>query len=73
MNDFGNNRFQLGEARLESKLAYTGFLVLAALGLGTNLIFQLVRIGVSLERLAAHYRGGELPDAMVFAKSFGHQ
>lgn len=71
MRDFGNYWFQLRKARLETKLAYTGFLILTALGLLTNLGFQIARIGLTFERIAAHYRGGELPEALAFPKTFG--
>lgn len=71
MRDFVNYRFQIREARLETKLVYTGFLTLATLGLLTNLGFQVARIGLTLERIAIHYRGGDLPEAMAFPKTFG--
>lgn len=71
MKAFSNQGFRLREASLETRLAYTGFLILTALGLLTNLGFQVARIGLTLERIAIYYRGGELKEAMAFPKTFG--
>ncbi|GIX46516.1 MAG: hypothetical protein KatS3mg131_0727 [Candidatus Tectimicrobiota bacterium] len=71
MRDFVRVGFRLRRAQREVKLVYTGFLLFVALGLGTNGVMQLWRIGPSLARIAAYFRGGELGEAMAFPKTFG--
>ena len=71
MREFAKGQFTLGQAPLALRLIYTGFLLLAALGFVTQLGFQIGRIGVTPEAIAAYYRGGESGGVMTFAKTFG--
>ncbi len=71
MRDFARAGFSLRQARRDVKLVYTGFLLFVAMGFTTNALVQLVRIGPTLHRIAAYYRGGELGQAMAFPKTFG--
>jgi hypothetical protein len=70
MREFGRAGFRLSQLQNDAKLVYTGFLVFMGLGFSTLALFQLVRIGPTLHRIAVHYRGGELEQAMAFPKSF---
>jgi hypothetical protein len=70
MREFVRAGFRLSQLQRNAKLVYTGFLVFVALGFCTNGLFQLTRIGPTLQRIAIHYRGGELGEAMAFPKTF---
>ncbi len=70
MRQFANSNFLLTRASKDTKLIYTGFLLLVAIGLLTILAFQIARIGISYERLVVHYRGGELGQEIAFPKTF---
>jgi hypothetical protein len=70
MREFGRTGFRLSQLHREAKWAYTGFLVFVGLGFCTNALFQLVRIGPTLHRIAVHYRGGDLAQVMAFPKPF---
>lgn len=70
MREFGRPGFRLSQLQRDAKLVYTGFLAFVALGFATNGLFQLSRIGPTLHRIAAHYRGGELGQSMAFPKTF---
>ena len=69
MRAFGNSGYLLSDARLEVKLAYTGFLLLAAVGFASTAVFQLFHVGPTPALIAIHFRGGERGDVMVFAKT----
>jgi hypothetical protein len=60
----------LSEARLEVRLVYSGFLVLAAIGLLTVAAFQLKHVGPTPADIAAYFRGGERAGEMSFPKTF---
>ena len=70
MREFGKSGFRLSQLQRDAKLVYTGFLVFVALGFCTNGLFQLSRIGPTLQRIAIHYRGDELGASMAFPKTF---
>jgi hypothetical protein len=70
MKSFISRSYLLRDARLEVRLVYTGFLVLATIGLLTLAAFQLVHVGPTPADIVVHYRGGERAGAMVFAKTF---
>lgn len=70
MRSFTAGGYLLSDARLEVRLAYSGFLALAAIGLCTMAALQLKHIGPWPADIAAYYRGGERAGAMTFAKSF---
>ena len=70
MKAFSNPAYMLGNARLEVRLAYTGFLVLVLIGLATMGAFEFVHIGPLPADIAIHFRGGERDGAMVFPKGF---
>ena len=70
MRSFGSSGYLLSEARLEVRLVYTGFLVLAVIGFLTTAVFQLKQVGPTPERVAIYYRGGTREMTMVFAKTF---
>jgi hypothetical protein len=69
MRAFGSNGYLLRHARLEVRLAYTGFLALVVVGLMTMAAFQLYHIGPTPDRIAAYYRGGEVGGEMTFPKT----
>ncbi|MFQ5657303.1 MAG: hypothetical protein ACE5G5_07170 [Candidatus Methylomirabilales bacterium] len=71
MREFARQGFELRSAQWELKIVYTGFLCFASAGLLTNGIFQVVRIGITYQRLVAYYRGGDLGQGMAFPKTFG--
>jgi len=70
MREFGKPGFRLAYLQRDAKWIYTGFLVFVGLGLCTNGLFQLTRIGPTLHRIAVYYRGGDLGEAMTFPKTF---
>ncbi|MFQ5668730.1 MAG: hypothetical protein ACE5I7_20195 [Candidatus Binatia bacterium] len=70
MRAFGSNGYLLRDARLEVRLVYTAFLLLALIGMVTTAAFQLHHIGPTPRRAAAYYRGGEVGGQMSFPKTF---
>jgi hypothetical protein len=70
VRSFGASTYLLSDARLEVKLVYSAFLVLALLGLLTMAAFQVKHIGLSPERIATYYRGGTRDMVMTFPKTF---
>jgi hypothetical protein len=70
MRAFSANGYLLRHAKLEVRLVYTGFLLLALVGMVTMGAFQVYHIGPSPSRAAAYYRGGESGGQMTFAKTF---
>jgi lysylphosphatidylglycerol synthetase-like protein (DUF2156 family) len=71
MRDFGAQAFRLSRASLETRLVYTGFLVLVSIGLVTMGGMEAIRVGVRPAAIAAHYRGGEIGEEMAFPKTAG--
>jgi len=67
MQVFSRRGFQLRTASLETRVAYTAFLVLSLLGLAT-LIALSVRVGVTPGAIATYYRGDDTE--MSFPKTF---
>ena len=70
MKAFSNPGYMLANARLEVRLAYTGFLVLIVIGMTTMGIFQWGHVGPWPADIAIYFRGGERAGAMVFPKAF---
>ena len=70
MRAFASNGYLLRDARLEIRLAYSGFLLLVLFGMATMAAFQVHHIGPTPARVAAYYRGGEVGGQMAFAKTF---
>jgi len=70
MRQFSNPGFRLAQLSREVKWVYTGFLLFVGLGFCTNGLFQVTRIGLTLDRIAMYYRGGELEQSMTFPKTF---
>ena len=70
MRAFGSSSYLLSDARLEVRLVYTGFLVLALVGMATVALFQVTAIGPAPAQIAAYFRGGERHGAMTFEKTF---
>jgi len=70
MREFGKGQFRLSEAPRALRLIYAGFLVLVAIGLLTQLGFQVGRIGLTPTAVAGYYRGSEGGSVMTFPKSF---
>ena len=70
MKAFSNPAYMLANARLEVRVAYTGFLILVAIGFVTIAAFELGHIGPWPSDIAIHFRGGERDGAMVFPKAF---
>jgi len=71
VREFSKAGFRLRDAPASLRLTYGGFLALSALGLLSQLGFQLGRIGPSASAIAVYYRGSERGDVMAFPKTFG--
>jgi hypothetical protein len=61
--------YLLRNARIEVRIAYTAFLVLASIGLVTTATFQLLHVGPTPGDVVAYYRGGERAGEMLFGKT----
>ncbi|MFL5400348.1 MAG: hypothetical protein ACJ79P_20825 [Myxococcales bacterium] len=68
MKAFSRRGFQLRSAPLETRVAYTGFLILTAPGVVSLAALSFGRMGVSPSAIATYYRGGETE--MSFPKQF---
>lgn len=68
MKAFSNPGYMLANARLEVRLAYTGFLSLALIGMVTMGVFQWGHMGPLPADVVTYVRGGERAGAMVFPK-----
>ncbi|MGD0836224.1 MAG: hypothetical protein ABSB49_06225 [Polyangia bacterium] len=68
MRAFARRGFQLRTASVETRVAYTAFLVLMLPAIATLVALSLGRIGRSPASIASYYRGGE--SEMSFPKSF---
>jgi hypothetical protein len=68
MRDFARRGFQLRRASPEIRVAYSGFLVLTAMGLVTFLSLSAGRVGYTPAAIATYYRGGE--SEMSFPRTF---
>ncbi len=68
MQAFARRGFQLRSASLETRIAYTGFVLLMLPALSTLVALSFGRIGLDPHSIAAHYRGGE--SEMSFPKTF---
>jgi hypothetical protein len=68
MQTFSRRGFQLRSASLETRVAYTFFLVLCVLGIATLFALAFGRAGASPAAIATYYRGGDTE--MSFPKSF---
>ena len=69
MRSFGTPGYLLGSARLEVRLVYTGFLLMACIGFVTMAVFQFRHVGPTPARVAAYFRGGTRGMEMTFAKT----
>jgi hypothetical protein len=70
MRVFGSSGYLLSDARVEVRLVYTGFLVLALIGMATMALLEWKHIGPTPAAIAAYFRGGERDGAMTFPKTF---
>ncbi len=70
MKSFAAPSYLLRYARAEVRLIYTGFLLLALVGMATMAAFELHEIGPTPARVATYYRGGDRGGAMAFPKTF---
>jgi hypothetical protein len=68
MQVFSRRGFQLRTASLETRLAYTGFLLLSILGIATLIALAFGRTGASPSAIASYYRGSD--SEMSFPKAF---
>jgi hypothetical protein len=68
MQVFSRRGFQLRTASLETRLAYTCFLVLCLLGIATLIALSFGRAGASASAIAIYYRGDDTE--MSFPKTF---
>src|SRR5256885_2299775 len=68
MKAFSRRGFQLRRASLETRVAYTGFLLLTAPGAATLVALSIGRMGLSPMAIATYYRGGQTE--MSFPKQF---
>jgi hypothetical protein len=71
MREFGKGSFTLRQAPRPLRLIYAGFLLLIALGLLTQVVFEFGRIGFTPYSVALYYRGGDIGNVMTFPKTFG--
>jgi hypothetical protein len=71
MREFAKGSFSLRQAPRPLRLIYAGFLLLVGVGIATELGFQIERIGLTPEQVAAYYRGGDDGAVMTFPKTFG--
>lgn len=67
MQAFTRRGFQLRTASLETRVAYTAFLVMMVLGLST-LVALSMRVGVAPDAIVTYYRGDD--SEMSFPKTF---
>lgn len=67
MQAFARRGFQLRTASVETRLAYTSFLLLMLPGIATLVALSVGRMGLSPAAIVAHYRGGE--SEMSFPKT----
>lgn len=67
MKNFSRRGFQLRTTSLETRVAYTAFMLLTILGVAT-LVALALRVGATPNAIAAYYRGGE--SEMSFPKTF---
>jgi hypothetical protein len=70
MRVFGSQGYLLSDARVEVRLVYTGFLVLAVIGMATMALLQWKQLGPTPGAIATYVRGGERDGAMTFPKTF---
>ena len=68
MQAFSRRGFQLRRASLETRLAYSGFLVLSLFGFATLIALSVGRTSASAAAIAGYYRGGD--SEMSFGKTF---
>lgn len=68
MQLFARRGFQLRTASLETRLAYSCFLLLTLPGLATLVALAIGRTGLNPQAIATYYRGGE--SELSFPKSF---
>jgi hypothetical protein len=71
VREFSKNGFRLRDAPLPLRIVYGGFLLLTAVGVGSQLGFQIGRIGVTPAAIAVYYRGSEGGDVMTFPTTAG--
>jgi len=69
MRAFGSPGYLLSDARLEVRIVYTGFLMLAAIGMATMAMLQWMHIGPTPGNIASYFRGGQRNGAMTFPKT----
>ena len=68
MKAFARRGFQLRAASLETRVAYTGFLLLIIPGIATLVALSMGRMGFSPTAIASYYRGGE--SELSFPRTF---
>ncbi len=68
MQAFARRGFQLRTASLETRLTYTGFLLLMLPGVASLIALSFGRMGFDPTAIATYYRGGE--SEMSFPKTF---
>jgi hypothetical protein len=71
VREFAKGGFTLRKAPRALRLIYAGFLLLVAIGLLTQLGFQVGRIGLTPRAIARYYRGDETGEVMAFPKTSG--
>jgi hypothetical protein len=68
MQVFTRRNYQLRSASLETRVAYTGFLLLMVPGVATLIALSVGRMGFSAGAIASYYRGAD--NEMSFPKTF---
>jgi len=71
VREFAKSSFTLREAPRPLRLIYSGFLLLVAIGMLTQIVFEIGRIGVAPQSISLYYRGGDVGNTMTFPKAFG--
>src|SRR5262249_53061644 len=71
VREFAQSQFSLRDAPQALRMIYAGFLLLAAIGLATQVGFQAGRIGLRPTAIARYYRGDDAGLVMAFPKTFG--
>ena len=71
MREFAKVQFSLRDAPRALRMIYAGFLLLALVGLVSQLGFQAGHIGFRPAAIARYYRGDDTGVVMAFPKTFG--
>jgi hypothetical protein len=71
VREFSKGSFRLRDAPGPLRAVYGGFLLLTAVGLVSQLGFQVGRVGLTPAAVAVYYRGSDGGDVLAFPKTAG--